>query len=515
VRFPLILLASLAYGQPPAILQEGIRNEASRIPPSLPGGALSPGSRVAIDGLRFPVTPRIQLQSGDRNWTITALAGSAKRLVFQLPVDVPTGVATLTLANADGPSRGYSIPIARTSAGLYTVNGLGWGPARALRLNAKGEREEISRTHPARAGDDLILESTGTDTDASLTVGNTTASIRWKALSNGRAELQFPVPQSAPSGCDVPVQLNYRNGPASNTVTIPVASPEHPCEPHPLWPAPTNWKQVGILLLARINLLLEMPGESPVQFTDEEAAFHVFAPKANQSPEPIEILPAPGTCLTYQGLYQQEFGPRQNLLDLLRNWLPAPARDTGVQIQLRNPAGRRIIPRQPATGDYFAFLGGERPDFFRPTQPLFLSPGNYQADAAGGADIGAWDAGFNIPSDLQSKSLARTGTVTRSRGLSLDWSGARSDPVYLLAFSVRHSTTAYGLCLCAAVPGAHQFTIPPEALSNLPATESQTTTPLNLIFLISVPPPTRFSATGLDRGFILPFTLLGRTTTFR
>src|SRR5205814_9555973 len=40
----LVALGFSANGQPPAIDQEGVRNAASRIPPSLPGGELAPGA---------------------------------------------------------------------------------------------------------------------------------------------------------------------------------------------------------------------------------------------------------------------------------------------------------------------------------------------------------------------------------------------------------------------------------------------------------------------------------------
>src|SRR5690349_3401736 len=50
-----LLFAPLAvlHSQPPAITQEGVRNLASQMPPSLPGGALSPGAWISVRGLRL------------------------------------------------------------------------------------------------------------------------------------------------------------------------------------------------------------------------------------------------------------------------------------------------------------------------------------------------------------------------------------------------------------------------------------------------------------------------------
>ena len=122
---------SPVHAQPPAILQEGVRNEASRIPPSLPGGALSPGSRIVINGLRFPSLPSLYVHAAERTWVVTAIEASLTQAVWQLPTDLPPGPASFTLSNDDGESRPYSILITAQSGGIYSLNGQGWGSAHA------------------------------------------------------------------------------------------------------------------------------------------------------------------------------------------------------------------------------------------------------------------------------------------------------------------------------------------------------------------------------------------------
>ena len=58
------MMAVLAVAQPPAILQEGVFNAASHMPPSLPGGGIAPGSRFLIRGLRFAPDSKIELADG-------------------------------------------------------------------------------------------------------------------------------------------------------------------------------------------------------------------------------------------------------------------------------------------------------------------------------------------------------------------------------------------------------------------------------------------------------------------
>ncbi len=508
-----------ANAQPPAILQEGVRNEASLLPPSLPGAALSPGSRIVINGLRFPPLPFLHVRAGTRKWLVTALEASPTQGVWQLPADLALGPASLTLTNEDGDSRPYPISITSQSGGLYSLNGQGWGPAHASRTRSGGRREPINQWQPAHQGEEIALLATGTARGFLVTVGGLAAPARWVPLAAGRAELLVLVPRSAPLGCHVPVQVSYRGGLVGNSVTIPIAPPGSPCEPEKMWPTVTGPARasLGLLLLARFKLRIELPGESGVDFTDEEAALHFFSPPPDSThPPSVEMLPPAGTCITFHGLYQHEVGIRQNLLEMMRDRLPGLVTRTGLDILVEGPAGQRKIPRDAQDRGYFAFLGGERPDYFRAALPLFLAPGKYHLKASGGEASGPFAADFRVPPELLSKSLMQQDFVTRRQGLRLAWSGGAPDsPVYVLAVSVRHSTTAFGACLCAAPIGQRKFTISPEALANLPATEPESTMPLNLVFLISAPPPTPLQSRGEGVGYVLPVSVLGRTVLFR
>lgn len=494
-----LLLVPLCCAQPPAILQEGIRNEASRLPPSLPGGALSPGSRVSVEGVRFPARPTVQLRMGPRSWTIAATPAGDKRLAWRMPDDVPAGSAELRITNDDGESRAYAMPVAAASGGLYSRNGEGWGPA-AVTFNEQ---------HPARPGEAIALPATGS-VAAGLLVGATRVEARWEAGADGRALVHATLPASGLEGCHVPLRLIYGGGVMSNTVTLPLAA-RGACRSASIWPPSPANGDVGLLAAMRLRMKLAMPGEAPVEFVDEEAAFHVFRPVAGLTA--LQVLPPPGACVTFHGLYQNEAGARQTLLEMLQARLPGRTVDAGPELKLERGRTAKSLPRAPNTGEYFAFLGGERPDFARGAVPLFLEGGDYRVTAPGGRDLGAFSTQLRIPAELRTR---HADLVDRRRGLAVQWTGGDpASPAYVMAFSVSHSTTAFGATVCSAPPGSQRFTLPAESLANLPATEPAATLPLNMLLVISAAPPTRFAAQGLADGYTLGYSVSARSVDFR
>src|SRR5947208_8508286 len=94
----LFFLCAVLHAQPPAINQEGVFNAASRMPPSLPGGALAPGARIVIEGLRFDPTSEVRIGA----IALKVLSASPARIEALLPASLATGPAALTVANRDG-----------------------------------------------------------------------------------------------------------------------------------------------------------------------------------------------------------------------------------------------------------------------------------------------------------------------------------------------------------------------------------------------------------------------------
>ena len=122
LAWPVLLIA-----QPPAINQEGLFNAASRMPLSLPGGALASGSRIIIEGLRFE--PQAQVHGVK----LRVISAAPTRMEALLPTLLPSGPASITVSNRDGVSRPFGVRIASASPGIYSANDKSWGPARMER----------------------------------------------------------------------------------------------------------------------------------------------------------------------------------------------------------------------------------------------------------------------------------------------------------------------------------------------------------------------------------------------
>src|SRR6516165_4270096 len=108
------MLPLLLRGQPPAITQEGVRNLASQMPPSLPGGALSPGALFSVRGLRLGAAgaTRVIFRQNGADREAQLLECEAEYLEGRVPTDVVAGKADLLVVRDGGTSRPFHVRIA-------------------------------------------------------------------------------------------------------------------------------------------------------------------------------------------------------------------------------------------------------------------------------------------------------------------------------------------------------------------------------------------------------------------
>src|SRR5450432_4055410 len=138
-----VLAASTALAQPPAVFQDGVYNAASRMPASLAGGSLAPGSLITIRGVRLTEassTSQVRIGADGASRDLTILSASPDVIEAQIPGDAPSGNAQLTVTNARGSSRPYELTILPASFGIYGLNGQGFGPGRLWNIGVNGER---------------------------------------------------------------------------------------------------------------------------------------------------------------------------------------------------------------------------------------------------------------------------------------------------------------------------------------------------------------------------------------
>ena len=114
-----------------------------------------------------------------------------------------------------------------------------------------------------------------------------------------------------------------------------------------------------------------------------------------------------------------------------------------------------------------------------PGQASFTLPaGSYTLNGAGGNDVGSFNTSLNLASPL-TVTGGLPNTVTRSAGLTLNWTGGNaSDLVEIIGSTSTTSgtgtsaVTSTSTFICLTTAGQKTFTVPASVLNQLPATTS-------------------------------------------
>ena len=139
--------------------------------------------------------------------------------------------------------------------------------------------------------------------------------------------------------------------------------------------------------------------------------------------------------------------------------------DAGAQITAQGPNGSKNA--LPANGSYRGVLSATG---------NFLVPGNYTVNAPGGKDVPAFSAQIAIPATPVMTSpppgAGAPTAVTRANGLNVTWTGGTAAQFIVLdGIAATDNTFNAGTSFeCIAPATAGSFTIPPNILQALPAT---------------------------------------------
>src|SRR5271165_4616568 len=156
---------SCCFSQP-GIGQNGVVNTASRIPPTLPGGALSRGALFTISGVRFggqkgQKRPVVLLTQKGVSTPLRVIKAGSKDLDALVPASAPIGPGELTVSVDGVASRRFPVEIVEFNPGIFSANGEGWGQGRISNLDPGGSRMANSVIHPAHRGQTISLLVTG------------------------------------------------------------------------------------------------------------------------------------------------------------------------------------------------------------------------------------------------------------------------------------------------------------------------------------------------------------------
>ncbi len=473
---------ALAAADPPAIRSNGVVNAAGEVPSSLPGGAIARGARIAIHGVRLE-GGAVSVHAAGVERAARILSSSGDRIEAVMPAAVPAGPATVVVRTAAGASAPFAIRAVHAAPGLYSINGKGWGPARAT--------PAVSAAKPARPGQTIAIDATGVGASTEVFVGSRPARVLTPAASG----IRFEIPSAAPEGCHVPVQARTPGGPLSNTVTIPIRRAPGACEPAPYFPM-SSWsgRRAALVVLARTEFHdVDTHGD----FTLDEM-LALFLRVTGDPPDPLLMTPPAFACATYATTGVDDISLRPSFIGALLNSLRGEALDPGYRVDLSRGGSIRRAPRiGVAPGVHRITLGGTDGRAASRRLPLFFEPGAYVAGAAGGYEVGAFQVGLESPARFEWTNRAALATIDRGRDTTIEWRGATAgNAISIFGVAIDRANSAAACWMCMGEASAGRFTVPGAVLATLPAAASD-----SLLFLTSLPRAVvEIRAPGLEEG---------------
>jgi uncharacterized protein (TIGR03437 family) len=515
-----LLFTVAAAAAPPVI---DVYNAASMIPAAIQN--VAQGSRIVFrfagtgigPARRVGATQPFPITAGLAGLTLQVNVGSPQAypciLVYAafeevgaiLPSNVPLGDGQLTLyyTAANGTATGgptAQIHVVPVSFGIYTLNGLGAGPALVDDPNGN----QIDVTNPAHNGDTIRLRGTGLgkidgdetvspprldlNSGAQVFVGGQPATISYGGRAGGgpgNDRIDFVVPDGV-SGCYVALWVKV-GGLVTNFTTIPITSADQSTCSDPalgisgsdLQPNANGGLNAGVLDL------IGLAGDTgDGQFSQFDADTLVSSPSLAEGP-------SIGSCIVYTLHGTQPVLPPN----------AAPGLDAGLKLNVSSAKGMMSLDLT-TKGNYTARLGGGGGG----SRPPYLFPGVYTIDnGGGGADVGPFSVSITIPTTVVwSNAPTLFGVIPRTQDLQINWSGGGpSDVVVIFGFSASPAVPngLVGEFLCTANVSDGQFMVPADVMANVPATALPITSATAALAVGSFS-SARFTARGLDFGYV-------------
>ncbi len=548
----------------PSISQGGVVNAASYIPATLPAGAIGQGSFFSVFGenlgpaqyaqaTSFPLPTvlgevSLKVTQGSTSVDAYPVFVSFNQINGILSSKAPVGDAQLTVTYKGKTSAPMPMKIAVNNFGIFSTAG-GRGPGIVQNFVSQTEQPLNTRSTPAKPNQVEILWGTGlgpiTAPDnlappagdlpfpVEVLVGNKPA----KKLYSGRApccsgvdQIVFEVPADAPTGCHVPVQIKVAST-YSNIVTMAISADGVSCSSplNPFSGITAAGGKSGSIVLARASVLAGLQaGQPPLDLTLDFGLglFQQSQAVGDLGYNPLLSMPPLGACSASTG--NLDLG--QLLGTDLGGEVPGQESvlgrelDAGKELTVTGPKGNSIpMPRLNAEenkGPYVGLLGGSIPLEGAQSLPLFLDAGRYTVSGPGGKDVGPFKATIDIPTPLQWTNRSQITQVDRSSGLTLTWSGGDlSQQLVLIAGgSTDQKSKASGGFICFVPATGGSYTVPPSVLGNLPASVADKPEDSIGALVFGTAPAgnyAKFTATGLDVGYIFAGTLNAKTLPYK
>jgi uncharacterized protein (TIGR03437 family) len=521
------IFGGTALAQAPSV--GGLLNNYSFVLPGLPNYGIAQGSIFDIFGTNLASTttplqnPPLQttLDGVAINVTVNGTTTqpliyflSAGQIAAILPSATPVGTGTITVTTSAGTSPTFPIQVVQSAFGLLTANS-GSGPARGY--DASNAYAAMSYTAAANPGDILELWGTGlgpvqgdatgvaVSPPALVYIGGISATVLYSGRSGyaGLDQINVKVPAGV-SGCYVSVVVQTGNY-VSNFATVPVAASGRTCSDtsNPISaPILNGISQTGTLSLGVISLnettsagILGIGGGT----TENGFAgfFKITSAQFNQGASASGGASASlGSCVvtTYNTSSTSTTPPQAFQFTYL---------NAGPDVNITGPGGPLAMPLTSVGGIDIYTTPSSATSF------IPASGGTFMFDnGSGGPDVGAFTAQLQMTSPLVWSNMASISTVTRSNGLTVNWTGGGNGSYVSITGvsfgAVNGSSVDFvvGDFTCQAPTSAGAFTVPPAVLLSLPPSFSLLGISPSSLSVSNVTGPVTFAAQGLDLGFL-------------
>ncbi len=335
----------------------------------------------------------------------------------------------------------------------------------------------------------------------------------------------FNLPPGIPEGCSVPVRV--KAGPTwSNTVRIAISSAPDSCKDpvNPYGNVSSTGGKLGNIVLMRVGMSGQFQaGQAPADVTLDVggAVFSETKAGGQLAFSGALNLPPLGSCSSNTRPLDVTSLLGGDLLSM--DSTVNRQLDAGSKITVTAPKGTvDLQPLGSNQGTYLGLLGGTVPLSNSPAMPLLLDSGaSIGISGSGGKDVGLVSVNVTMPIGITWTNRDQINTVDRASPLTVTWSGGDASQMLMIAGGAADAKTkGAGGFYCLAPSTAGTFTIPVSILADVPPTRPLTGGPddsFGGIALVSVPQgnPPKFSATGLDNGFIIFGSATLRTVQFK
>ncbi len=535
---------------------DGVVNNASYAPAGLPNSSIAQGSIFAIFGSNLgPAAlaqqPSYPLQKTLAGTSVKVTVGGtavdaipiytvAGQVGAVLPSKTPTGAGTVTVTYNGATSSSHAITVVPSSVGMFTLNQAGTGPAVITDANYN----VITISNSAKPGQPLIIWGTGvgpiTGDDAAtpaptdlphpkVYIGGAVATVTYAGRSgccSGLDQIVVTVP-SGVSGCYVSVAVVTNNNVASNSTTLPVMPNGGACsDPNGVGSSDLTGLlgkdkiNLGYLSLGRTTTQtpgITVPGVGTIggSTTKEDfgsGIFYRYTPQQLAYSQGLFQQTSIGSCAVFRYMGSSASGT-----DPVR---PVPL-DAGASITLTGGTSPQTLARDATLGFYTTPVTGTNPLLFIPD-----AGGTFTfANGSGGADVGAIsNASIALGAPIIWTNMDSITNVNRANDLPITWTGGNAGTYVQIsggsAFinGTDTSSAQYVSFVCEAPASAGNFSVPAAVLLQLPVGGTSVggiSIPTGSLSVGNYANPVKFTATGIDLGYVSAYVTSGKTVNYQ